>query len=316
MKAASSGRHIMPVSTTRSELLKKRVDQFTRVLQAVEKGDVRALHQARVTSRRMRELIPMLQLDRHTARKLGRRLRKVTTRLGTVRELDVLLILIDELHVSGRRGAAGLGRVGVRVAKGRDESRKKLFAHLPITEMSRLARKLDKIVDTLRDAEQSSSKAAARSWRWAIDARVAGRATRVSAAMADAGALYLPERLHGVRIAVKKLRYAVELSAEAAGERSAADLRLLKRAQDLLGRMHDLQTLIDEARQTQASLAPPSVAVWRDLDTMVVTLEDDCRRLHARYMRLRDELGALAERRSDHPHTTTTTTRALARRAG
>ena len=36
----------MPVSTTRSELLKKRVDQFTRVLHAVEKGDVRALHQA------------------------------------------------------------------------------------------------------------------------------------------------------------------------------------------------------------------------------------------------------------------------------
>jgi hypothetical protein len=32
----------MPVSTTRSELLKKRVDQFKRVLQAVEEGDVRA----------------------------------------------------------------------------------------------------------------------------------------------------------------------------------------------------------------------------------------------------------------------------------
>ena len=50
----------MPVSTTRSELLKKRVDQFKRVLHAVEEGDVRALHQARVTSRRMRELLPML----------------------------------------------------------------------------------------------------------------------------------------------------------------------------------------------------------------------------------------------------------------
>src|SRR5882762_5816865 len=107
----------MPVSTTRSELLKKRVDQFTRLLQAVQGGDVRALHQARVTSRRMRELLPMLQLDRSTARKLGRRLRKVTSRLGTVRELDVLLLLIDELHVSGRPGAAGLGRAGVRVAR-------------------------------------------------------------------------------------------------------------------------------------------------------------------------------------------------------
>ena len=305
----------MPVSTTRSELLKKRVDQFSRVLHAVEKGDVRALHQARVTSRRMRELIPMLQLDRHNARKLGRRLRKVTTRLGTVRELDVLLLLIDELHVSGRRGAGGgLGRVGVRVAKRRDEARKRLFAHLPIAEMSRLARKLDRIVDGLRDAERASSKTAVRSWRWAIDARVAGRASRLSAAMADAGALYLPERLHAVRIALKKLRYAVELSAEAAGERFGADLGPLKRGQDLLGRMHDMQMLIEQVRQTQASLAPPSVTVWRDLDTLVLSLEDDCRRLHARYMRIRDALAAVTARRGDHPQGATT--RALARRAG
>jgi CHAD domain-containing protein len=314
MKAAPRSPHIMPLSTTRSELLKKRVDQFARVLQSVEKGDVRALHQARVSSRRMRELIPMLQLDRSNARKLGKRLRKVTTRLGTVRELDVLLLLIDELHVSGRPGSAGLSRVGVRVARQRDDARKHLLSHLPIADMARLARKLDRIVDRLREDEHESSKSAARSWRWAIDARVAGRASRLSAAMADAGALYLPERLHAVRIAVKKLRYAVELSAEAAGERAGQELRVLKRGQDLLGRMHDLQVLIDEVRQTQASLAPPSVIVWRDLDTMVGTLEDDCRRLHARYMRMREALGAVAARRGEQPHAATI--RAQARRAG
>jgi CHAD domain-containing protein len=314
MKTTLPGPHIMPVSTTRSELLKKRVDQFTRVLHAVEKGDVRALHQARVTSRRLRELVPMLQLDRHTGRKLGKRLRKVTTRLGTVRELDVLLLLIDELHVSGRPGSAGLGRVGVRVSKRRDEARKRLAAHLPVTEMGRLARKLDRIVGELRDAEASSSKAAARNWRWAIDGRVGARASGLASAMADAGALYLPERLHAVRIAVKKLRYAVELAAEAAGEKPGEDLRVLKRGQDLLGRMHDMQMLIDEVRQTQASLAPPSVSVWRDLDALVGALEDDCRRLHARYMHLRDALRAVAERRSERPHASTI--RAQARRAG
>ena len=304
----------MPVSTTRSELLKKRVDQFTRVLQALEQGDVRALHLARVTSRRMRELVPVLQLDGGTLRKLGRRLRKVTARLGTVRELDVLVLLIEELHVSGRRGSGGLGRVGVRVSKSRDEARKRLFARLPVTELARLGRKLDRIVAELKDAEQATSKAAARNWRWGIDARVANRATRLSAAIADAGAIYLPERLHLVRIAVKKLRYAVELSMEATSQRSAADLRVLKRAQELLGRMHDLQMLIEQVRQTQAALAPPNVTVWRDLDALAATLEDDCRRLHGRYMRLRDQVQAVADRRSEQPHPSTS--RAPARRAG
>jgi len=304
----------MPVSTTRSELLKKRVDQFTRVLRPMEKGDVRALHQARVASRRMRELVPMLQLERATGRKVARRLRKITARLGAVRELDVLLIQIDELHVSGRRGSGGLGRVGVRVSKARDEARKRLRAELPTSQMARLARKLARIAGELAAAEHASSKAAARSWRWAIDARVAKRAGSVSSAIAEAGALYLPDRLHAVRIAVKKLRYAVELAAEASQDRGTADLRVLKRSQELLGRMHDVQTLIDQVRQTQASLAPPNVAVWRELDTLVASLEDDCRRLHARYMRQRDVLGAVAERRSDQAQPPTT--RAQARRAG
>ena len=314
MKAAAARPPIMTAPTTRSELLKKRVDQFTRVLHAMETGDVRALHQARVTSRRMRELVPMLQLERSTARKLGRRLQKITARLGIVRELDVLLLQIDELHVSSRRGSGGLGRVGVRVSKARDEARKRLFAQLPISDMARLARKLDRIADDLADTERASSKSAARSWRWAIEARVTKRAERLAASMADAGALYLPERLHTVRIALKKLRYAVELSTEAAGERGHADLSLLKRGQDLLGRVHDVQLLIDQVRQTQASLTPPSVTVWHEFDTLVASLEDDCRRLHARYMRMRDRLAVLVGRRSVQAHASTS--RAQAQRAG
>jgi CHAD domain-containing protein len=303
----------MPVFTTRSELLKKRVDQFTRVLHAVEEGDVRALHQARVASRRLREIVPLLQLEHGSTRKLGRRLRKVTDRLGTVRELDVLLLLIDELHVSGRRGG-GLGRVGVRVSKNRDHARKRLSIRFPVAEMARLARKLERIATALQEAERASSKTAARSWRWAIDARVAKRAARLASAMSDAGALYLPERLHAVRIAGKKLRYAVELSTEVSGGRGGVDLRVLKRSQELLGRMHDVQMLIDEVRQTQASLTPPSVAVWRDLDALVTSLEDDCRRLHARYVRMRNDLEAVIEHRSDQ--SPAQTGRAQARRAG
>jgi CHAD domain-containing protein len=303
----------MPVSTTRSELLRKRLDRFTDPLHGVAQGDVRALHQARVASRRLRELIPVLQLESGTARKLGRRLRKVTTRLGTVRELDVLRLLIDELHVSRRRSSAALGRVGMTVSKARDEARKRLLAHLPTAEIRRLARKLNRIAAELQHAESASSKTAARRWRWAVDARVARRASRLSGAVVDAGALYLPERLHAVRIAVKKLRYAVELWTEAASEPARADLRVLKRGQELLGRMRDLQVLIDRVRRTQASLTPPSVTVWRGLDALMSSLEDDCRRLHARYMRTRDALRAVAARHSEQPPVPTT--RAQTRRA-
>ena len=126
--------------------------------------------------------------------------------------------------------------------------------------------------------------------------------------MQHAGAVYLPERLHAVRIALKKLRYAVELSAELARalslelqKRTTSDLRTLKHVQEVLGRLHDLQILIDRARQLQASLTPPNVTVWRELDALVVSLENDCRRLHARYMHERSKLLTICDRVGARP---------------
>jgi CHAD domain-containing protein len=116
--------------------------------------------------------------------------------------------------------------------------------------------------------------------------------------MAAAGSLYLPDRLHLVRIAVKKLRYALEVAAETTGGPTPAELTHLRRMQSLLGRLHDLQVLVDRVRQMQAAPAPTDLGAWRELDALVVPLEDECRRLHGRYMRNRDDLGALAARLS------------------
>jgi CHAD domain-containing protein len=285
------------MSIGRADLLRKRLDVFTRSLRSVQDEDMRAVHQTRVASRRLRELLPILQLESDRARKLNRRLRKVTRRLGAVRELDVLLLLIDELHVSRRDHASAISRVAMMVAKERDDARQRLAQRLPIGFMTKLAKKLDRAAEDVaaRDGETSRS-VAAKSWRWAIEARLARRADRLAAAMADAGAVYLPERLHTVRIALKKLRYAAEASADLAGRRHGGDIRALKRAQDTLGRMHDVQVLIDRVRQVQASLTPPDLAVWRALDGLVILLDNTCRQLHGRYISRRTELQAIAGR--------------------
>ena len=70
--------------------------------------------------------------------------------------------------------------------------------------------------------------------------------------------------------------------------------------QALLGRLHDLQVLADRVRHVQASLGRRRDArrSWRELDGLVSALEDDCRRLHARYVRERDGLLDLCERLS------------------
>jgi CHAD domain-containing protein len=300
----------------RASLLRTRLQAFTRVLPDVEKGEDRAIHRARVASRRLRELVPVLQLDARVSRKLGRRLRKVTRRLGAVRELDVLLLLTDELHVSRPLHRDALRRVRHLIMKTREERRRALLDDLPIDDLWALARRLERVREALaeRDAGRTAERRsfqAARSLEWAVDARIAHRATRLAAAIDAGGAVYLPERLHDVRIAVKKLRYAVELRGSKS-EPDRAAIQTLKRAQALLGRMHDLQVLIDWVRAAQASLAPPNLVVWREMDALVVALDEACRRLHARYVKERPAVHAVADRL----HAPSPSTRRSERRAG
>jgi CHAD domain-containing protein len=288
----------MSSSLARHELLRARLDRFTRMLHGVEAGDSRAIHRTRVATRRLRELLPVLQLDGRTARKLGRRLRRVTRRLGAIRELDVLLDVMGELQKSRRYPEHVLGRITGDIRTARNSARDDLLGKPLVSELQRIGRKLDTAAGELKDKQEHLR---GRGWHWAIDARVSRRATTLSTAIEEAGALYLPERLHVVRIALKKLRYAVEVGGQATGADRAADLKTLKRGQDLLGRLHDFQVLIDRVRRAQASLDPPDAAVSRHLSHLVVGLEQHCRRLHARYVRERSALAAVCARLLSRP---------------
>jgi CHAD domain-containing protein len=250
-----------------------------------------------VASRRLRELLPVLELPASAVAKLTRRLRKVTSRLGTIRELDVLNLLLEDLQGSGRHDPGAVGKVAHRVSRERARRRDRLEKRLPIAGLRRVARKIERLVGDIKqaDSEDRAGKSE-RAWRWAVDARVARRATSLVESVRLAGALYLPERLHAVRIGVKKLRYALELSSDIAGTKRNPDLATLKRVQDLLGRMHDLQMLVDRVRQTQASIAPPDLATWRHLDTLTTTLENRTRRLHARYVHERPAIESMCQR--------------------
>jgi CHAD domain-containing protein len=115
-------------------------------------------------------------------------------------------------------------------------------------------------------------------------------------AIDNAAGLYLPDRLHDVRIAVKKLRYTLELTQRGTSTHVPARVRTLKRAQDLLGRMHDLEVLIARTRGIQSSPGASTLKVSADLDRLVRRLETECRRLHGQYMALRPTLASLCHR--------------------
>ena len=224
-----------------------------------------------------------------------------------MREQDVLILLIRELSGKGRYPAAPLKQLDATLTQGRAAARERLSANLPTEKLKRMVRKLKRVVRKLKraskafDSDGATSKSPdaihrKRAWLWVVEARLARRASGVREAIEAAGAMYVPEHLHRVRIATKKLRYAAELAAATTRRRIAADIAALKVAQDLLGRLQDLEILLGCAREAQASLSPPDLTAWRDLGVLVNVVDHDCRQLHARYMRDRGQLMAIANR--------------------
>jgi CHAD domain-containing protein len=259
----------------------------------VDTGAPRAVHRARVALRRLRELVPVLQLANGATQKLGRKLRKTRRKLGYLRELDVLLRLTEELQASRPDAQSALRLIAADLRIRRQDGWSKLMGRQIASELRQIDRRLRAVSRRVEKADVGRRRP--QPWRWAIDLRVGLRAANLSAAIEEAGAVYFADRLHNVRIALKKLRYGMELAAEVSVA-AGPDLKTLRRGQTLLGRMHDFQVLIDDVRRFQGGLTPPDLTIWHQLDALLVSLEDHCRRLHGRYVRQRPALVAVCER--------------------
>jgi CHAD domain-containing protein len=284
----------MPTRANASELLiRQRLGALKRALPSVREGDVTAIHQARVATRRIREALPLVATG-SSGRKLARTVRRLTRALGPVRELDVALLMLDEIAKEKDVPRAGVLCLlqAIREERGllhRDVSR--------TLERSNYGKLEKKAVRAARERDERAAAPRARNPHQLASARrrAARRAHRLRAAIENAAGIYLPDRLHEVRIAVKKLRYAMEIARELSGSRAVARILALKRAQDLLGRMHDLEVLIARTRALQGSASAPSLRLSAELDQLVRRLETECRQLHGQYIALRPSLLAICE---------------------
>jgi hypothetical protein len=221
-------------------------------------------------------------------------LRNVTKRLEKVARHERLLILIGELERSERRSRHALARVKDAVQQGVEDARTDLF-HKRVGDAVRRASEKLGVLLQIQGADSPVPRTIAE-LRAAVLPRLARRAAGLKAAISAAGSVYLAGRLKAVRADVIRLRFASELAADVGAGATLADVRMLARIQALLMSLGDTQALIDYAREVQGSLATPDVKAWRDLDVVILALENRCRTLHARYVRERESLVHLCER--------------------
>ena len=117
-------------------------------------------------------------------------------------------------------------------------------------------------------------------------------------ALDEAGVLFDSERLHEVRIALKRLRYAMELAGELRVASTAAAVRDLKAVQDTLGTLHDHDVLMEytTSAAAQPGLTRPTRA---SLTALNGSFDRTRHELHAQFLTARPSLDRVYARALD-----------------
>jgi len=235
----------MTVMATVNGLILSNIEAVRSRLALVRDGDRDAIHDARVATRRLRAVLPLLGVGAAIAvvEQATPMLRGLGRALGRAREEDEALRLIDEIERRSPAAAAAAATLRARLLPRQMRRRRRLIKTIESLDLD--------VLDRLRDAARPSGF----SRPWAADpARSAlrgavGRRTGVAERKVHhAGGVYFPNRAHRARIAIKKLRYLAELMDKNDRVRKPA-VRALKNAQEMLGSIHDREMLLGRLSQ-------------------------------------------------------------------
>jgi len=270
---------------TPATLFHNQVHRLHSQLPAVLDGEPTGIHDARIATRRIRELLPLLVEDRRwNTDDLARRFRRLGRLLGRVRDADVRVTLLASLEQRIPHAAPTLVVVRQRREHERLALMRKLIKRLERLDAIDLVASLSGRTILHRP---SFTWPRAGKWRRTLRGTIVERAEAASNAITHATGVYFPKRAHAARIAIKKLRYALEVVNDTGIADEDAALRDLKKGQDVLGDLHDQQELIDHLADFHGQDVPEG---QEQVALICQVIEAEARRLHGRYLERRARL--------------------------
>lgn len=264
-------------------LITDRTEEFLAHLPGIREGDSDSIHDARVVSRRLRELLSITPAT-HETRRAKEVLRQATQRLGIMRDLDSAIELLDRqnrLWAGAAMAIAAVRRQLLPLITLERRALVKAFERFDLTPLTNLTADAS--------ARWSIGLPSGRSEiRESVRARIGDRAQRLGKAIEHAAGLYFPNRLHGVRIAVKKLRYTAEAAGELVGWVPGRMARDLRKIQTSLGELRDAH-LLRERLRTFLDVTVPT----HEVSLLTGAVEADIARGHEAYLARRERLSII-----------------------
>jgi CHAD domain-containing protein len=220
----------------------------------VRQGDVDAVHDMRVATKRLREAVRLFRpaVGKTRLAQHVESLETLNDALGGVRELDVLAIRIEALRTTGPEVRDALAPLAQSVQVRTQVARERLH--------DVLAQSLSRLKPDFRALLSRKGRRKSPAWGMRFsDFGASAVRRRLVRAFEMEQAARAPEAvgdLHAMRIAVKKLRYGLELFLHVLGRPARRAYGPVGELQDLMGEVHDWDVVLQEI--TALSALPPS----------------------------------------------------------
>jgi len=232
-----------PVGKAMAAILPPKVADVVALEDAVREGSVDGVHDMRIATKRLREATKLFlpafgrkRMKRH----LGH-LEQLNDALGAVRDADVLTLEVQELAQEDAALAPGLAPLLAQLDERRDEAGRRLGGVLDET-LRFLAGDFDELLhDKPRKREDV----------WDMPFVLLG-CTEISERTEAAFSLEqaarepdAPAEFHRMRIAIKKVKYALELFLGVIGKPARRTYKPVSDLQELMGKVHDQDVLLE-----------------------------------------------------------------------
>ena len=207
---------------------------------ALHSDDIEGIHDMRVATRRLRSAVRDFKpfLDKKPLKNSKEELKKIFNALGQARDQDVAIVALEELREksNGKKITNGIAELISERRKLRREANAGILGKLSVTAINELK---ENFTVAVRKATESEDSDKAKSFAEAGREVIGERLKEFCELSENIYEPFIDKPLHKLRIAVKRLRYTIELYTVCWGEKLEPFADGLSDMQDHLGEVHD-----------------------------------------------------------------------------
>jgi CHAD domain-containing protein len=231
--------------------LRERCDDFFLQVTRVREGfDPEAIHDLRVSSRRLRECLNVFAacFRKRQVTELRKELKALTNYLGAIRNTDEALFFFSLLAETARQETlAALQKIIASLQTRRISEQRDLRQEVKRIDPASLLERIDQLCHNLRIFDPDSA-ALFLPVAETLQAAIAAREQSILDILPDARQEAEVAAQHRLRIAVKRFRYRFEFMAPIVSRSDYLEIYSnVKKYQELLGHMHDLDVFAGTA---------------------------------------------------------------------